>query len=563
MAISANATFPGISVILGCDGTLTHGISPSIFTIRTIPHTNFVAGVGNLTLSFGSDSLTFRDCALDLATLEVNEGGSEWTLNILDRRWKWQYGEISGWYNRRLEDGTIDKETEKNPQELATLLLEAMGEQRSDVSALPMQPRPEVRWQFDNPAEELASLCDELKCRIVLGLDNRVRLWKLGDGKDLPQGGTVSGGGRGFDTSVMPSALKIVGGPIRYQSKLKLEAVGEDTDGKIKLIDDLSYKPDGGWESLGEDLEFFAVTDTYKIDGVEVQCRELAKRSVYRWYRIKEQAEGGLKPPGFDGTFKIEKREQLLPLGNGLIDATTDPDGRTIPKPPEITGEWYGFGEDDEPITRGSRYRDSFSVDAATGVVRFSNPVYLLDEDDSTIQEAELYLTTSYSITDPATRGLYHFTRERKTPRSKAKTKPLIIRRPEIDRTIKQYYDQVTKPRGNPADNRKVVEKESDHYLDAAMKEFETDETLTLEYAGLVFLGLDGLTSQVSWTLGNGQAAVTKASQGDEHDIYTPSYAERRRTEADKSRADFNKTVNRLLHTATDSIAKFARGFIS
>lgn len=58
MAISANASFPGITAIISCDGTLTHGISPSVFTIRTIPHTSKIDGVGNLVISFGTDKLT-------------------------------------------------------------------------------------------------------------------------------------------------------------------------------------------------------------------------------------------------------------------------------------------------------------------------------------------------------------------------------------------------------------------------------------------------------------------------------------------------------------------------
>jgi hypothetical protein len=559
MAITANATFPGITVIMACEGTFTHGISPSVFTLRTVPHTNFIAKVGDLIMAFGSNKLTLKDCAVDAASLEVNDDGTEWTINILDRRWRWKFGEISGWYNRRLADGTVEKATEKKPQELAKLLLEAMGEQGFDVAALPNDPRPEVRWSFDNPAEELASLCDELSCRVVLGLDNKVKIWKLGDGGKLPQGGApVSGGGQGFDTSVVPTTLKVVGSPIRYQSKFLLEAVGEDTDGKIKLIDDLSYKPASGWGD--EDPAFFdGVTSTYKVDGIDVDCRLLALKSVFRWYRVKEQAGGGLKPPGFDEKFKVEKLEQLLPLGDGLIDTATDIDGRKVPKPAEITGEWYGYTEDDELVTRGSRYRESFGVDVGKGIVRFANPVFNFGFFDDTV-EAELYLYTSYSVTNPTSRDFYHFTRERKMPDAKGDTKPYLVRRPEIERTIRQAYDQLSKPKGNPIDNLKDVQKEADYYLDAAQKEFETDVSLTLEYAGLMFIPLDGLTTQISWRMGNGQPATTTASQNDEHDIYTPPFAERREKESIKAVTNTAKVVRGRTLFVASTASKFVTG---
>ncbi len=48
--------------------------------------------------------------------------------------------------NVRQRDGQLDANTEQAPQDLAALLLEAMGEPDFDVSGLPNLPRPEVDW---------------------------------------------------------------------------------------------------------------------------------------------------------------------------------------------------------------------------------------------------------------------------------------------------------------------------------------------------------------------------------------------------------------------------------
>lgn len=552
MALAASASFPGIDVVIGADMTFGHGISPSVCTIRTVPHSNFIAGVGTLVLSFGGDSLKFKDCALDLATLRADESGTEWTINILDRRWKWAFGHVSGKYNTKKADGEIDKDTEKTPQELAKLLLEAMGETRPDVSALPSKPRPEVQWDFDNPAAQLAELCDSLSCRVVLGLDDRVKIHELGKGARLPTGG-VSAGGAGFDTSAIPSSLMIVGAPIRFQSKWLLEAVGEDTDGSIKLLDDLSYKPADGFICEG----MTNVDDTYLKDGVEAEAYELAAKSVYRWYRVKEQAAGGgFTPPGYDGKPKITKLKQIV-WGDGLIGTVDDPDGRKVPKPAEVSAEWYTYSDDDFTSEPGAPFRAAFSFDSDKGIVRFANPVYILDASASNAAAAEVYLTISYTLLDEGGTPI-RFTRERKIPEGKkANTKPRIILHEEIERTVKQNYSDVTTKSGAPVDNLQRVNKEADHYIDAVLKEYTTDQSLTQEYAGLVFLAPDGLTTQVSWRMGNGQPATTTISQVDEHDIYTPSYSERRKEEQAKFREEFNAKVNKSIKDLAGRVKKF------
>jgi len=76
----------------------------------------------------------------------------------------------------------------------------------------------------------------------------------------------------------------------------RLEAVGEEKTGEIKPINSLSYMPAGGWTNESW-LGFANVTDD--------DARAKARRTVYRWYRIKCAApantQGQFQIAGYDG----------------------------------------------------------------------------------------------------------------------------------------------------------------------------------------------------------------------------------------------------------------------
>ena len=181
------ASFPGIRIILSASMTFSDGISPSTCTIRFPPDEEITEQVGTLKFTYGDEVIEFPEAGIVFNSLKADASGQEWSIQIQDRRWKWQYGIISGIYNLRKSDGRLDPVLpRKTPQELATLLLDAMGEVGYDVSKLPNKSRPETAWTTANPAKELASLCESLSCRIVLGLDNKVRILVDGEGADLP-----------------------------------------------------------------------------------------------------------------------------------------------------------------------------------------------------------------------------------------------------------------------------------------------------------------------------------------------------------------------------------------
>src|SRR5262249_10682006 len=149
------ASFPGVNQLLDASITCVHGISPSVAVLTIVPQPGLTTEIGSLRFEFDSLVLEVPDCKVDQGSIERNAGGEIWRLSILDRRWRWRFGRISGSYNvrrddsslKRGENGTID--TERTPQELASLCLQAMGESDFDVADLPNATRPSIEWDYE------------------------------------------------------------------------------------------------------------------------------------------------------------------------------------------------------------------------------------------------------------------------------------------------------------------------------------------------------------------------------------------------------------------------------
>ncbi len=576
--------FPGIFSILGGSFTLAHGTAPSYAIIRLSPQANFAAPQGTLEITYGGDPpIQFPDCKIDIARLDVGSGGQVWTLRIADRRWKWAFGEITGRYNLVKPGGRIDLDTEKSPQDLATLLLKEMGEVRFDVSQLPNETRPYVEWASDNPAEMLSRLCDTLGCRVVLQLDNRVKICRLGDGGSLPTA-RIMGGGFGFDPPEKPDAIKVVCAPTQYQARIILEAVGLDTDGTVKLIKDLSYNPHGEGEPHGWVAEY---PETFGsligADTLSESIRALALRTVYRWYRIKEMATGDLVVPGRKGPLKDIR--QILPLQENLLDiesgiATL---GERYPQAMHATvyGSFYDNSTDPKTFVNkpaGTQYPGSFSIDTERGIVQFNEPVYLIADVTTDVTRlftagtiatapcsvyapAQLVLECVFNVHDEKTFQPERHTKTRKIANGRNKTKPKIIKREDLAKTVRTRYvsptnssvsinDIVTLAAAFASPTPLVVrdtitnelgtglsiagggvdaglDGKMDYYLDADEALYQNRTTKSYKYLKIMPISPDGKIHQVTWNVGS-EGATTEASENDEVNRYVPSYDEKR-----------------------------------
>lgn len=443
-------------------------------------------------------------------------------LAILDRRWAWRYGAISGRYNIRQKDGTLDMTTETPPQDLAALLLSEMGESEFDVSGLPNLSRPEVDWVYANPARELASLAESLGCRVVLDLDSRVSLQPAGFGADLPDTGTERTQNFGIDPPTRPDSLLLVAAPTRFQTMFRLEAVGLEPTGEIKPINTLSYMPKEGWGNEA----YFGFANVTPADS-----RALARRTVYRWYRIKCTAPfttaGQFQIAGYDGP--VQNLWQILPLERGQVETYTDVDNIERPLPADVAGIYWDRSLDAKNIPTQRRYRGRFSIDVERGIVQFAEPVLQVNSGGTSFGEAQLYLTVAHGVKDLESLQDVRRTSERTLPGEPNGTGPKVLRRDDLVRTIVTQYDADNNPTGT-TDNADAIDAEANGTLDAAEAEFQTLETDVVEYAGVVPISPDGAIQQVEWS-GGLSGCVTRASRNSEFSLVVPPWHERRQAE--------------------------------
>jgi hypothetical protein len=510
-------SFPGVDLVRSWSFTLSYGIFPSAALVEIAPQFGMPAEVGTMILSLGDVSLEFPGCALDSATVRRDRAGMVVSLAILDRRWAWRFGQISGRYNVRDQSGRLDGDTEKSPRELATLLLTAIGEPTADVSLLPDQTRPAVDWVYANPAAELARLAESLGCRVVLGLDGAVSLQPAGKGADLPETGTERTRSFGIDPPTRPDSLLVVCGPTRFETIFRLEAVGQEPTGEIRRINDLSYAPVAGWNNEAW-LGFANVPDA--------NSRAKARQTIYRWYRLKctapQNTAEQFQIAGYNGN--VNSLWQLLPLEHSRLVTYSDADGTQRPEPPDISGIFWDRSLDNQNIPSRRRYKGAFTLDAERGIVKFAEPVMQVNPAGSSgFVEAELYLTVAHSVQDALTRQPIRRVSERALPGTALGTGPEVLRRDDLANTIVTNYDSLNNPIGTTV-NAGDLDAEIAAQLDAAEGAYETRLTDFVEYAGIVPISPDGAISQVNWSA-SAAGAVTRAGRNSEFSLAVPPYA--------------------------------------
>lgn len=510
------ASFPGVIQVVSCRYTRGLGCQPGFAILEMLPQSQLIPVNGTLTFSFNGLSITLPKCRADFGSTDysINSGKSVF-IKIFDRRWAWKWNEISGRYNVRNTDGSLDTDTEKTPQELATLLLEALGEQGFDVSNLPNDDRPFVDWEYDKPAPELDRLCEQYGCRVCLKIHtNKVVIVKLGEGQLLSTTNLFRLT-ENFDVAEKPDKLKLVGGWVRFQSKLKLQAVGQEKDGAIKPIDDLSYKPTDGWSGVSD--ETFAVVS-------DAEERKLAQDWIWKAYQIVSQSDGTQEVPEYGD---IEDINNLKPIDAFLIETYEDANAVTLFRPAYVEGIWWNtdtqFNINQDA---GTRYPGKFSIERENGIVRFTEEVYQLDA--ATRTEAELYLMCSYHARDPEKRHRIRYIQDKDLGGNNG-TGPEIIKRQDIVYTVRATYDTTdpTQPL-EPVNNQEQVESDAQSQLDAKAEEYKSFKAYDAGYNGLVQIELDGLTRQVTFSVSKDNGAETLVSVNCESDPYVPRYSQRK-----------------------------------
>ena len=109
---------------------------------------------------------------------------------------------------------------------------------------------------------------------------------------------------------------------------------------------------------------------------------------------------------------------------------------------------------------------------------------------------------------------------------------PGVLRHPEMVRVVKAVRNSNTDfAVAAVTDNTADLDRPAADYLDAANARHQGEEATDVTFAGIVPLEPDGAIRQITWSVGGGQPATTRASRNSEHAEYLPPYPERRRIE--------------------------------
>ena len=523
-AVRFSIDYPGIQSYSFARYSYSHGVAPGVIYVEMPADSGNPASEGDFTFRYGNDSMRLTGCRLAGISERVGSGGRIWEVKLEDRRWRWQFGSITGHYNQRDSTGRVYEQSERTPDELIGYLTEAMGEENYSLNGVPEAARPQIDWTYENPAAALEKLCSDLGCRVMPQTDGGIAVYRVGTGDALTTNtGLEQSGGVSYEPPPRPAKIKVVGAPTKFQVRFELEAVGMDTDGLIKPIDDLGYTPEEGWEATIPPY-FYKIDNNEDLE--ENNPLTLARRSVFSWYRIKLPLD-----LGNDGEIVSVRQIQLL---NEVVERSDETDpvtGEYRSKTSKLFGEFRNDEDFGEEFEEGV-FKGNFSLNSKEGIVQLSKPIFKTIEtgSETSIGPAKLVLETGCHIRNRETGEFVRYNQVKELGRGNAE----IVRvRDELKSTLRYTYPAglSVRPRGSELneylDN---IDQEFQHHLDAEAAQYETGAPKQVTYAGMLAINLTGVIQQVSFSLGS-SGFVTTASENSDHDPYTPEFKIRRRNQ--------------------------------
>lgn len=548
----ATIDFPGVESPIRISGAYSLGTSPSVFMLYMHPQDAQISEIGDLIVQFGSRVLRLRDCKADYSRPVYGTEGHEVEVPIFDRRWKWKFAEISGSYNRRVPqpDGSevVNAQNLRTPQELAAMLLDAMGESGYDVSKLPNDVYPPVSWDRDPADAELEKLVGSLGCAIAPPdiVTNRVRIVKLGDGPDLPDDIDLANAQLTFNSAERPDFVKVLCDETLVQARLRLEAVGLDTDDRVKPVDSLDYTPDNGWGA-----EPFTMPNVLANYGRKAW--ELAQQTVFRWFRPRFDVPDDwiiVPLPGFGDFAVVVDNVDMIQLVDFRLEAFKTGSSHKR-KPAEVYGDWW-IGNTGDPLNtsdvdtsnRYTRYirpgttdDRGFSIDSAAGLVKFSEQVLLVDGTASSgysYGAPDLWLECAFSMRDVDRNGTgswapsrYEYALSLGPPLNSGAE---IARRPGLRLEIVESVDEsvLNGNRGSEyTNNLDDIQGELEHVAEYEALKWASHIAGDASYNGLAVVTPNGTWRQVAWKIDEGGGVDTMISLNTETYPYVPPYTKR------------------------------------
>lgn len=426
--------------------TLQADVAPSVAILRmrlSYP----IAQYGTLTLRHGSNAIQFTNCRVVRNIVQQGAGAERWReITIEDRRWQWgeSYSAVYGEFNISQAG---QAEIEQSDQQLAVRCALAMGEIGYDVSQIsPTRYTPTV-WDGVNPAAALREIAERNGCTITLTPQNRLLVYRNNIGlPPLPDRRQMDFTA-GVEPVTIPRALVYEGGETHTQHDIPLEPIAWDPAvRRYRDIDSLSYKPAGGWGPEDPD-------PVHGFLGVNAKFREIARRDIWRLYRVSGQFYLPLPPQVLQNrtnsgrltpqqrrevneVFTIRRGKEwrilpLLPNQLNLGGSTSGFDGQLA----EVWGFTYDLNITNTntlgmtsvadvntnyplaqnysalitgqiPVPQANQqmqYTRRFQIDYDSGHVRFDHPTFFYDFADGERVPAIIRLRTAFPIKDGET----------------------------------------------------------------------------------------------------------------------------------------------------------------
>lgn len=523
--MSSTITFTGLpsAEVFAGYGTHCRGPHPSTFFLVVKPYSAVEPPiVGDLVLTDTDSGLaiTFKNCEVDKPWLREHYGKDPqcmWHIRILDRRVQWANQYVTYEANVRCPDGTIQPWSKKTAKDIASELLDLMGETGYDVSEVSDLVYPYVAFSGP-PAFALSDVMARLGGSIVLKSDDSVAICWPGNGTDIANSDGAFTTYHKMPTR-LPSSVKVICGDTWWESMFDLEAVGmEYSGGEVKAIDSLAYTPADGWESQWP---------TIFADVEQGGRRSFAFRSVYRWYRITSLSETGLTPTDADES--VTNLNQLLPLRAILCRGEDVPSLTDQMRSPEceVYGVWWPYS--DHPYNTGDcqLYPGGFDLEEESGIVKFHEPVFKLSGGSGATSwcpdAADLKLFASHRLR--LADGTYQ-RKEFDYPVSGGTGEPLRLYFPELFLVKQQFYATCETP--ITADNETELEAEADEIAGPIVFAIENRAAVKrIEYPFIQPWDLDGDVHQVQYAVNQFADGMfptrTIVSVGAEGDYYEQS----------------------------------------
>jgi hypothetical protein len=513
--IPTGMTFPGIEDISAFEFVFGRGIEPGACIVECLPQDSLSAAAGDLQITYDTDLITFADMApveqwLQQASYDPEDKdgpGFRMYVKLLDHRRRWKGGTITGQYNIRLTDGSVYSATKKEPSELASLCLTAMGESGFDVSEMPNGVYPPILWDAVNPAQALDHLCRYIGCEITGGERAQVKIVQVGSGDALSEGGEHINEPFVFTPSDSPSSLQVQGGKTVWQAKLKLtpHVVQSGVASTLSTA----------WEQ----------ESPFSLPGITAaELRQAAFESQFHQFPVTSLADGSNNLPL--APFPITKPHQYI-LQDYRLDTFTDLQLAPQNLPARVEGKFFPYGDDADSHTTIQPYTGRFLIRRAGNIVEFGYPVWKTSS-TGLMEKPELYLLTSFYLQSVDGDDYAKFTAERSLGGSGTAK---VLKRPELFFSVKvNYGDDGTTTAGNTSTQAAALA-EAEKYLDI-FAAIAAQEQVDVEWLEIKDIRCTGKIAQVRHrgSVRPGEGFTTRASSGFEFDIYGPTNTDGRIT---------------------------------